>query len=54
VVYSCNPTLQEVVERGAEIQGHFWLHSNFKISLRYRKLGLEREEGRGGLMLRLR
>jgi hypothetical protein len=51
VAYSHNPTIQEVVEggRGAEVQGHLWLHSNFKISLRYMRLSLEKERGREGL-----
>lgn len=46
VYYTC---CLEIMAGGAEVQGHLWLHSNFKISLRYMRLSLEKERGREGL-----
>lgn len=36
VVYTCNLNTREVETGGSELQGHPWLHREFKTSLGYR------------------
>ena len=46
VVHTCNSNTWEVEAGGSEVQGHPWLHSEFKASPELLETQTRREEGK--------